>query len=627
MAAPAQALSAITISKVRTGVASIAAGTPQATEFTITVSNSSAVPLPAFFVDRMDPGLVIGDITVSSPFAECQKRDQSDTDFWCLLAVPRYGQISVTVTATASASTREGVYENCAGLATIPLGTPPQWPLPVCDPLLDSEMPEVTAAVEVVNDADLEVTATTSPTTINPGDTTTVTVGITNKGPSDATTPVTVTSALPPGVSLVSGDAPWSCSEAGQDLTCTWDAGPPPGLQQAQAALLPVGDSTPDLVLTLSTAKPATVGFYDVAFTGSSMTPDTSSTSNTATARILVTPVDLAIAKQGAGTFQTNTEATWNLTVSNVGTISDAATVTVSDTLPAGMEFVSASGQGWACAADGQVVTCTKSGLQVAASDQIAIVGKVTKGQAQFVNEATVSTRSFEQNTANNSTRATADTTPVDLAITKTAVASPVTIGAQGSWLLTVSNAGTISDNGLITVSDSLPVGQQYVSAQADGWVCEAAGRQLTCTHGVLAAATTTSITVTTNVTGGAPSASNEATVATTSYEQNTDNNKATASMGIRREPQTAKPLPKTPRRVKSGRTDQGQKLRTRVMCLPLKRSVAGEASYCKVTRAKGYVKVRVIGPNPMRVRIVQTAKGTKKFKPFRQARTYIVRP
>ena len=119
----------------------------------------------------------------------------------------------------------------------------------------------------------------------------------------------------------------------------------------------------------------------------------------------------------------------------------------------------------------------------------------------------------------------------------------------------------------------------------------------------------------------------NNVAVATSSYEKNTANNSASASVRVRRIEQTASALPASPRRILSGRTDEGQKLTTRVRCTPVKSAVAGEVSYCKVRRADGVVRVRVFGSQKMKVTVVQTAKGNDRLKPFLQRKTYIVKP
>jgi hypothetical protein len=134
-------------------------------------------------------------------------------------------------------------------------------------------------------------------------------------------------------------------------------------------------------------------------------------------------------------------------------------------------------------------------------------------------------------------------------------------------------------------------------------------------------------LTLTTDVKSGVPEVTNNATVTSTSYEKETGNNTTSAKAKVRRAAQTAAPLPSSPTRVKAGKTDQGQKLRTRVLCRPVKATAAGEVSFCKVKRSAGVVRIKVVGSRPMKVTVIQTAKGTDDYKPFVQRKTYIVRP
>ena len=66
---------------------------------------------------------------------------------------------------------------------------------------------------------------------------------------------------------------------------------------------------------------------------------------------------------------------TYVVTVRNAGPTDDPGPVTVSDTLPAALQPVGATGDGWACATAGQVVTCTRSsGLAKGASSELQLV-------------------------------------------------------------------------------------------------------------------------------------------------------------------------------------------------------------------------------------------------------------
>lgn len=70
--------------------------------------------------------------------------------------------------------------------------------------------------------------------------------------------------------------------------------------------------------------------------------------------------LDIDIARDGALTVGRNTSYT--LSVRNHGPHSDAGPITVTQTLPTGMSYVSAQGAGWSCSASGQVVNCTSAG-------------------------------------------------------------------------------------------------------------------------------------------------------------------------------------------------------------------------------------------------------------------------
>ena len=116
---------------------------------------------------------------------------------------------------------------------------------------------------------------------------------------------------------------------------------------------------------------------------------------------------------------------------------------------------------------------------------------------------------------------------------------------------------GAIDDAGLMTVVDTLPAGSSFVSSSGEGWSCSASGRTVTCTHAGLAKGASSQVSLTTQI--DKVGVTNEATVSTTSYEKDLANNSASATVKVRRLPQTAKALPASPTRVKAGRTDQGR--------------------------------------------------------------------
>jgi hypothetical protein len=93
------------------------------------------------------------------------------------------------------------------------------------------------------------------------------------------------------------------------------------------------------------------------------------------------------------------------ITVTNGGGAPSSGTVTVTDTLPAGLTYASFSGAGWACGAIAQVVTCTTSNAIAAngGTSQVTILVNVAgNAGSPLNNNATVACTCTESNTNNN---------------------------------------------------------------------------------------------------------------------------------------------------------------------------------------------------------------------------------
>jgi uncharacterized repeat protein (TIGR01451 family)/LPXTG-motif cell wall-anchored protein len=112
---------------------------------------------------------------------------------------------------------------------------------------------------------------------------------------------------------------------------------------------------------------------------------------------------DLAIEKSLAAPLQAGQQGTYDLAVTNAGP-STAAEVVVTDTLPDGIGFVSASGEGWSCSDEGQVVTCDRTSLAEGESSTISIVVDVADSLAgdTVTNVADVSSSIEDPDKTNN---------------------------------------------------------------------------------------------------------------------------------------------------------------------------------------------------------------------------------
>ena len=126
-------------------------------------------------------------------------------------------------------------------------------------------------------------------------------------------------------------------------------------------------------------------------------------------------PVDLSISKSHVGSFTVGQVGTYTLSVSNdASATTELGPITVTDVLPAGLSFVSASGTGWTCSAAGQDVTCAHPG-PLAPGDSLPNISlNVLPGASavgSVVNSASVAGTAQDSNTSNNSA---SDPTTVD---------------------------------------------------------------------------------------------------------------------------------------------------------------------------------------------------------------------
>lgn len=514
VAPPSQAKSdadPLVFAMAQTGPNPVVMGTGQSAEFTMTVTNPATNPnVPAFIVGHADDRSMLGDVTVAGGEGSCFT---SGNDFWCSAGKPPTAPMPMTVqdwglapggSMVVVAKVAPAAYLTDATLsfcsaANMTLDTEP-YPCGSMPPGLPTPLEEqwqvLNATFDVVSQADLVLTAT-QPPAVAAGKDAAVTFTLKDAGPSPANN-YRIAFTLPAGMSLVSGGpAPWKCTQEGQQVTCVWDV----LMQRSQR----VSQALAALDVTVKAPSPATQAQYDFVAQASSSVTDPSPSDAKATVTVPVVPVDLAVAKSVGTPVLVGDEATWTVTVSNVGTVEDHGKITITDTLPAAATFKAATAANWTCVASGQIVTCERAAgaMAAGASEKIVIVSRM-------------------------------------------------------------KNRGP---------------------------------------------------------------ATNKVSVATTSYEKELANNTAQRTVIVKRAEQTAPALPDSPRRILSAKTEQGQKLTTRVRCTPVKATASGDASYCRIKRSGNVVRVSVQGSAPMRVKVTQAAKGTTKYKPFLQRKVYRVRP
>ncbi|MBW4578744.1 MAG: DUF11 domain-containing protein [Tildeniella nuda ZEHNDER 1965/U140] len=166
------------------------------------------------------------------------------------------------------------------------------------------------------------------------------------------------------------------------------------------------------------------------------------------TVNIIPNTPDETIAKAHTGNFTQGSTGTYTITVTNSGGIASSGTVTVTDTLPAGLTPTAASGTGWTCSIAGQTATCTRSDALAALASYPVVtltVSVAANAPASVTNTATVSGGS-DGNTGNNSssdptTIVTAGATPQILLVKRITALNGVNITT------TVDDPGSTNDN------------------------------------------------------------------------------------------------------------------------------------------------------------------------------------
>jgi uncharacterized repeat protein (TIGR01451 family) len=336
----------------------------------------------------------------------------------------------------------------------------------------------------------------------SPGETgATYTLTVSNVGAGATVGTVTVTDALPAGLTATAiiGTG-WSCTL--NTLSCT------------RSDALNASGSYAAITLTVNVSANVAPNITNTATVSGGGELNTANDTASDSVIVIRHP-DLTIAKTHTGNFSPGeTGATYTLTVSNVGNGATVGTVTVTDALPAGLTATAITGTGWACTLN--TLTCTRSDVLNASGSYAAITLTVTVSvnvAPNITNTATVS-GGGEINTANDTASDSVIVIRPDLTIAKTHTGnfSPGETGA--TYTLTASNVGAGATVGAVTVTDALPAGLTATAIIGTGWACTLDTLSCTRSDVLNAGGSYAPITLTVNVSANvAPNITNTATV------------------------------------------------------------------------------------------------------------------
>ena len=361
--------------------------------------------------------------------------------------------------------------------------------------------------------ADLSITKLGSPKPVRPNELLTYTLVLSNAGPSEAEE-VTLTDELPDG--LENG-------EFSTDGGASW---------QSWNSPFTIGTLAPGATVTVllrGIVSPSARELLVNTASVDSPTPDPDPGNNTATDD---TPVehsaDLSVKKSGSpNPVETGEELTYTISVSNAGP-SDAQDVTVTDTVPAGLQnaqYSLSGGSSW------EPWPGSASLGTVAAGDTVTLLlrGTVdTNTAGTLANTVAVASNTPDPDPGNNeATEIVAVNSAADLSVTKSGSPSPALPGQPLLYTVTVSNAGPNAAED-VRLTDTLPAALTNPAYSTDGgtsWQSWIGSLSL----GTLAAGDTTTILLRGTVAATASGTlSNTAEVSSDTPDPYPDNNRDT---------------------------------------------------------------------------------------------------
>jgi uncharacterized repeat protein (TIGR01451 family) len=301
---------------------------------------------------------------------------------------------------------------------------------------------------------DLRITKTVEPSQTGAGQQADYTITVYNDGAVGATD-VVVTDPLPADVTYQSDTG--SCTGVAVNAT---------GTLTCALGNIAAGESTSFQVKVRINENPGTTTITNTAnVTGGPGESDPSD--NSASVTHFVTGANLSLTKSDSpDPVVAGENLVYTLSVDNAGPQTADSTV-VTDTLPPGVSFVSASPTVGAATQSGGVVTWNLGNVDPDDPPRTLTVTVNVNPQTTgtLTNSATVTSSTSDPDAANNiAGSTTAVNTVANLTLTKSDSPDPVIAGSNLSYTLTLGNSGPSTARDVV-LTDPLPAGVSFVSA------------------------------------------------------------------------------------------------------------------------------------------------------------------
>ncbi|WP_253839849.1 isopeptide-forming domain-containing fimbrial protein [Actinokineospora globicatena] len=451
----------------------VRAGTAQT--YTLTVSNTGpSVATGVVLSDTLPDGLVLLPGGVAVQGGTCTPTPDNKGVNCSFGTIPPGSSRVVVLNALVPADTPAGtVLTNTAAV-----GSPTPDPTPANR--------AISLAATVSADADLAITTNATSGNAEAGRDTSYTITVANNGPSVARS-VVISDPLPAGLSFISADP--SCTLVGTEVRCAIG-------DLAQGAIKTVALT---VRLAADYSQPTVVNTATVSAATTDSTPANNSSSAT---QSVSANADLRSAiSLTSGPLVAGTPATYRVSTTNLGP-SVAPQVVLTDPLPAGLTFVSATpAGGGSCVFESGSVRCTWPSLAVGASVSADITVNLSSGApagSTVANTVVASAAVADAHPADNSATATATVGAVaDVSVVQVLTSGAPVAGGKLTWQAVVRNDGPSSAYG-VTTTDPAPAGVTYSLVTSTAGTCSINGSgAAVCAIGVLASGATATVTLT----------------------------------------------------------------------------------------------------------------------------------
>ena len=507
-------------------------------EYTLTITNAGPSAVPASVTETLPTGLTLrsmsgtdwdcSSVTVGASTGECSYSGDGG------LLVP--GTSTITVVARIGADVAAGtILSNEVTLRWTDSDGPhesdddePITVSAVADLALDKAVRE-----DVGGTTWLDAQDAASAGRVVAGAETEFRLRVSNLGPSDAVAPLEVTDTLPSGAHFVGivGPSDWTAVADAAAGTVTFT-------RDAALGGLAVGATPLEIVYTVGFDPELAIGAVltntaelTAATLAANADPNAANDADPANVEV-DREVDVEVAKSHlAGSVRIGDPLSFDIVVTNNGP-SEASGVVVTDTVPAGLEVVSAPGDpvglGWTLVSVTLVDPADPAGgavLVAQYADPLAPGGATTAfsptvlvtdaAYPEVVNTAEVTVTETDIDPLNDRVEDRVEVPPmVTLVIEKTAVGT-FQVGKRGTYTITVENLGPTDEPGPVTVEDVLPAGLRYAASPENPTVV---GSTVTWTIPAIPMGDTVTLTLHVDVGSAAyPEVTNVATVTTPS--------------------------------------------------------------------------------------------------------------